>query len=298
MGYDILDFKNFNKTINNITFKMYNYQLTLLALSLFKWENLPEGMDEKWIERYLCKKGECMFFKDPNLGFIVSEVYGSEPNHYDEPTNLKPESNKWIKNKTYKNGVNAVLIRNNDFSIPTKELIDTFSYRLASITRTQDVNIDAQKTPVLIVCTDKQRLTMKNVYSQWSGNEPVIFGDKSTSPIEIKVLKTDAPIVFDKLQIQKHQIMNEFMTFIGINNANQEKRERLVDDEVQANNEQINFFFNTMLKARERACEEINKLFNLNISVKRRIEQIPNPIDSVEDEKGSEEGSEKDSEVA
>jgi len=159
--------------------------------------------------------------------------------------------------------------------IPTSPSIQLFALRLAEISRTIDININAQKTPVIILCSDKQKFTMKNVFKQWNGYEPVIFGDKNLNIDDVKALKIDAPIVFPELQIQKHAIWNECMTFLGINNANQDKRERLVSDEVSANDEQIESSAQVMLKARERACELINEKFGLNVSVQLRSECRP-----------------------
>ncbi len=268
----MIDFKSMGKILNDLTFTHYYNKLSLLALSLFKWDDLPNNINEKWIEKYLFSQGECMIFHDDTLGLMVSKATRTGLNHYDEPVDLTPVATNYSNVRSYKVGKECVLIRNNDLSLPTEDEINLYAYRLTQLTRTQDININAQKTPVLIRCSDKQKLTLKNVYNQWSGNEPVIFGVKQTEDFTFEVLKTDAPIVFDKLQLQKHQIMNEFLTFIGINNANQDKKERLVDDEVQANNEEVESFFNSMLKARERACKEINALFGTNIKVSKRIQ--------------------------
>jgi hypothetical protein len=173
------------------------------------------------------------------------------------------------------NNEECILIRNNDEMIATSPTIQLFALRLAEISRTIDININAQKTPVLILCSDKQKLTMKNVFKQWNGFEPVIFGDKNLDVEGVKSLKIDAPIVFPQLQIQKHAIWNECMTFLGINNANQDKRERLVTDEVSANDEQIESSAQVMLKAREQACKLINEKFGLNVSVRLRSECKP-----------------------
>ena len=269
--YDTLNFKEMNKKLNNLTFTDYFYRLSLIALSIFKWDNLPNGINERWIEKYLFDIGECMFFKDPILGFRVSKSIDKGINIYNEPIDLEPESTGLTEPKTYKNGIDAVLIKNNDLSIPTLPTLQLYAYRLADLTRAQDVNITAQKTPILIITSDRQKLTMKNVFNQWSGNEPVIYGDKEMNIDGVKVLKTDAPIVFDKIQIQKHQLWNEVMTFLGVNNANQDKKERLVDDEVQANNEQVKICLDVMLKARQSACSEINRIFGTNIKVSARI---------------------------
>lgn len=275
-NYKIMDINTVAKDLNNLTFTDYFYRLMLIARSIFEWKNLPNGIDEKWIERYLFTEGKCVFFKDKKLGFMVAKCTPSgNINNYDEPTNLRPYGTNYMGD-SLENNVECVLIRNNDEMIPTSPTIQLYALRLAEISRTIDININAQKTPVLIRCSEKQRMTLKNVYKQWQGNEPVIFGDKELlRELEsMEVLKTDAPVVFDKLQQQKHAIWNECMTFLGINNANMDKKERLVDDEVQANNEQIEACANIMLKSREMACKQINEMFGTKISVKLRNLEI------------------------
>lgn len=266
-----MNFKEYGKRLNNTTFNEYRKKLKLLAKTAFKWNNLPNGIDEKWIEEYLYSEGKCMFFKDDTLGLMVAKcAEGGMLNPYDEPTILRPVATNYTISREYENNVDCVLIRNNDEMTPTASSINLYAYRLTDITRTIDINIAAQKTPVLVLCTDKQKQTLKNVFAQWDGFEPVIYGDKELDLSGVKVLKMDAPIVFDKLQIEKNHIWNECMTFLGINNANMDKRERLVDDEVQANNEQIEMFAQVMLKSRQRACELINGMFGTNISVEFR----------------------------
>lgn len=268
--YQLLSQKKIAKDINDMTFTDYYYRLSLLARTAFEWINLPEGMDEKWIERFLFTEGSCMFYKHPTYGYMVTKCAAAgNLNFYDEPTLLHSFGTNF-DGGVWENGVDCVLIRNNDDMIPTAPTIQLYAMRLADITRTMDVNINAQKTPVVIVCSDKQRMSMKQVFAKWDGNEPVIYGDKNLDINSITTLNTEAPIVFDKLQLQKHTLMNEALTFIGINNANIDKKERLVAAEVQANNEEIGMSGSIMLKAREKACELINQMFGLNIQVKFR----------------------------
>ena len=278
----LLDMKTFAKQMNNVTFTDYYYRLMLLARSVFKWENLPEGMDEKWIERYLYLDGQCVFFKDKTKGFMVQRCTPSGIiNNYDEPTHVRAYGTNY-RGKSLEVGEDCILIRNNDEMIPTMNTVKLYAWRLADITRTIDVNVNAMKTSGMILCSDKQKNTMKQLFAQWNGNEPLIFGDKNLDMSGIDTLKLDAPIVFPQLQRQKHEIWNECMTFLGINNANMEKRERLVDDEVQANNEQIEASGNIFFKARKLACERINDKFDLNIKVSFRNENRP----GIEDEGG------------
>lgn len=269
--YDILEMKSIAQALNNRTYTDYYYRLMLLARSVFKWENLPNNIDEKWIERYLFNEGSCLLFDDKEKGLMVTRwTPAGELNFYDEPTKVSPYATNYNEDVTLQNDDDCVIFRNNDDMIPTAPTIQLFALRLAELSRTIDINVHAQKTPVLLLCNEKQRLTLKNVYKQWNGYEPVIFGEKDLDISGVQVLKTDAPVVFDKLQYQKHAVWNECMTFLGINNANQDKKERLVDDEVQANNEQVEHSAGLMLKSRERACELINKRFGLNVSVSMR----------------------------
>lgn len=275
-NYNLLSYKSIANQLNNRTYTDYFYRLMLIARSLFKWEGLPNGIDEKWIEKYLFYEGTCVFYKDPNLGFMVTK-WSTEGtlNAYDEPTTIRPYATNTMElnnGELLDNNENCIIIRNNDDMIPTFPTIQLYSADLTNIKRTIDTNISVQKTPTVVTCTDKQKLTFKQAIKQRDENEPVIYGDKNIDMNSINVLNTSAPIVFDKLQIQKNNIWNECMTFLGINNANTDKRERLVDDEVQANNQLIKANEDVMLKSREKACELINKMFGLNISVKRRTD--------------------------
>ena len=267
---EVLKINSLAKDMNDLTFTDYYYRLMLLARSVFEWKGLPNGIDEKWIERYLYTEGKCMFFKDPTYGYMIAKCTpDGQLNFYDEPTKLRPYGTNYTGG-SYNNNKDCVVIRNNDDMIPTSYTIKLFAKRLAEIDRTIDVNIVAQKTPVIVRCTNKQRMTLKQLFNQFMGNEPLIWGDKDLDLNNTEVIDLNPPLVFDKLQIQKHAIWNEVMTFLGINNANMDKRERLVDDEVQANNEQVELSADIMLKSREQACKQINEMFGLSISVRRR----------------------------
>lgn len=292
---EVLRIKEVAKAVNDRVYSDYFYRLMLIARSLFEWKNLPNNIDEKWIERYLFTEGNCLFFEDPNLGYMVTKIADSGPvNCYDEPTLVTPVATNYVYSgsEPLNNNKNCVIIRNNDIMLPTAPTIQLYAYDLTNIKRTIDTNIIAQKMPMIVRCSDKQRLTLKQVINQKNDNEPVIFGDKTLDLNQIEVLKTEAPIVFDKLQIQKHEVWNECMTFLGINNANMNKRERLVTDEVEANDEQIKASEDVMLKAREKACEQINKIFGLNVQVERRRLKTP----FIEESEVSEEIEGRDSE--
>lgn len=270
----VYNMPNIPRDMNQLTFMDFYSRLMLLAQTVFEWEGLPNGIDEKHIERYLYNEGRCMFFKDYEKGWMIAKCADAgRLNYYDEPTLLRPVATQYYPEdqEAYQNGEDCILIYNNAFAIPTHRTILMYALRLTEMQRTIDINIHAQKTPVLIKTTERQRETVRAVYRQWSGNEPVIYGDKNMDTLDdMKTLNTAAPVVFDKLTIEKNKLWNECMTFLGINNANLDKRERLVDDEVQANNQQIMLSAQIMLKSRQAAAEQMSKLSGCNITVKLR----------------------------
>lgn len=281
----VLKYETAAKHQNNKVFNHYFNQLMLISKSVYEWINLPEGMNEKWIENYLFSQGKCLFFEDKTKGFMVTGLApNGKINIYNEETLVRPYATGYNGDQL-ENGVDCVIIRNNDESLATSDDIQMFAFKLATIERTIDVNIEAQKTPIIIECTEKERLSMRNFMKQRQDNEPLIFVTDKMNHEGIKVHDLKAPLVFKDLELQKHMVWNEVMTFLGLQNANQDKRERLVADEVEANNEQVEASLNAGLKARKRACEEINKMFGLNIDVRKRIQETPKLSDS----EGSEE---------
>lgn len=252
--------------LNNKTYIDYYNRLMELALNVFEWENLPPSVDERFLELTLYEMGYCLYFNDEIIGNLaLTCTIGGQLDVYRIPVLRRAYAvngyNKMCSTK------DSVLIFNNYLHTPTQLTIELFARRLYEIERAIDVNVKAQKTPTLILSSEQQRLTMQNLYMQYDGNEPFIFGDKNMDIEGIKSLKTDAPFVADKLENLKHQIWNEALTFCGIENSNQDKKERLVSDEVGSNYGNIEAQRNVMLNVRKQACKKINAMFGTNIDV-------------------------------
>lgn len=255
--------------INDKTYIDYLNRLKLIAISLFTWKGLDEIAGygaSRFMELNLFEYGKSCFYKDETKGFMVLRANPNDKfNIYYLPEKIMAWSLGY--NKTLKFD-ELVYVMNNELQLPTVDTISLMAYRLFETERTIDINLTAQKTPILIQGDTKTILTLKNVYMQYSGNTPFIFGNKQFDiSNKLNVLKTDAPYLIDKLEIHKHEIWNECMTFLGINNANTDKRERLITDEVESNNDLINYYLNCFYKTRKQACEMINKKYNLNIEI-------------------------------
>lgn len=251
----------------------YLNRLKEYALNMFEWINLPKTVDARFIELVLFEEGKINFFEDKLIGFLALRVNESgKQNVYNEFNKKYIYANNGFSR--VRNLRNSVTIYNNYLRTPTYTTVNLYAIRLARVTRAIDLNIEAQKTPILITCPENQKLSLKNVYEQYKGNAPVIYTDSEFNLDSVKVLKTDAPFVVDKLTLYKHDLWNEVMTFLGVNNSNQDKKERLVANEVDANDEQIEQARFNMLDARKDACKKINDMFGLNIDVKFRNDNV------------------------
>ena len=255
--------------MNNRTYLQYYNRLTELAISMFEWKGLPDTVDARFIEMCLFADGMCVFFKDEDIGFLGLQcMIGGKLNVYRIPIDRRAyATNGYQKNLTEED---SVIIFNNYLHTNSMLDVEMFSKRLYNLDRAIDVNANAQKTPVLIQCDETQRLTMKNLYKQYEGNEPFIFGNKALDVNGLKVLNTGAPYVADKLYQLKTQIWNEALTYLGISNTNFVKKERMITDEVVRNQGGTIASRYSRLESRRQACDKINKMFGLNISVDYR----------------------------
>lgn len=283
------------KLKNAVVWLDYFHRLELMALSMFEWLNLPPLMSVRYLERALFEKGQAAFVNDPEYGFMALKCSSEDRlNPYGEPIKVRVfgengynklfEIGEIIKPlegtkaaeilKAETDNRQCVLIRNNYIMKPTISTIMLFCDRLYEIERTIDINVKVQKLPIVIVGNDSTILSLKTFMEKVDGNSHVIYVDKSMNIEGIKVLKTDAPFLCDKLMEYKHDVWNEALTFLGVNNnPSVDKAERLLTDEVESNNESIQLSAEIMLLCRKEACEQINKMFNLNIDVRLRGHQ-------------------------
>ena len=262
-----------NEFLNAYTMIDYLFRLKEYAINTFEWINLPDTVDARFIELQLFDIGRINFFYDKTLGYLCLPVNESGPmSLYGEPVNKYIYAPDGFRRK--RNIRTSVTIYNNYLKTPTFTTVNLYAMRLAETQRTIDVNVSVQKTPNVLLVPENERLAFKNIYKQVQENKPIIWGTSELNLDNYKVLDTKAPYVVDKLTLYKHDLWNEIMTFLGVNNANQDKKERLVESEVGANDEQIEQSRYNMLDARKEACKKINKMFNLNIDVKFRNDDV------------------------
>ena len=266
--------------VNDATYIDYLNRFKRIALSMFEWVNLPKSMDSRYLEQCLYYMGQASFLYDKKYGFINTKCAGSGyVNIYGLPDKFNCYSYGFNSMRKLYVGLNpmlteaqkenqknyeCVLIMNNWDRTPTAGSMELFAWRLYLAQRTCDVNISSQRFPIMVVGDEKQRLTLENLYSQYDGNQPFIFGNKNQlSEDMLKAIKTDSPYVADKITEYKKEIWNEALTYLGINNISVQKKERLTENESNENNELVNLNLQSMLAPRLEACRQFNEKYGL-----------------------------------
>ena len=281
--------------MNNRTYQQYYNRLTELALSMFEWKNLPDTVDPRFLEMCLFGKGMAVFFKDEVIGFLgLTCTIGGQLDVYRIPIKRRAYATNGYQKELDQS--NSVIIFNNYLHTNSMLDVEMFAKRLYNLDRIIDVNVNAVKTPVLIACEEKQRLTMKNIYMKYEGNEPFIFGNSGLDPNALKVFKTDAPYLADRLYELKTQYWNEALTYLGISNINTQKKERMITDEVTRNQGGTVASRYSRLEMRKLACKQINEMFGLNIDVEYR-EDFQQVVERETSEEESTEGGENNEPV-
>lgn len=264
---------NFEESLlmNNATYTQYFNRLMELSISMFEWKNLPSTCDDRYLELALFMNGSAVFFQDDVLeDYVALDVICSgRLDVYGNPV-LRRAYSRYNNYQKLLKGNNSVIIWNNYTRTNSVLDVEMFARRLYNLDRIIDINANAQKTPVLIKCDETQRLTMLNVYKEYDGNSPVIFGDKALNSNGLETLSTGAPYVADKLYMLKTQIWNEALTYLGISNINVQKKERLITDEVTRNQGGTIASRYSRLESRRKAVRKINEMFGLNIEVNYR----------------------------
>ena len=256
--------------LNNFTYRQYVNRLTELAISMFEWKKLPKTVDARYLELHLFETGCMVYFKDEVIGDLCLDcIVNGRLDVYGNPLLRRAYSgyNNYQKLLKYNN---SVIIWNNYLHSNSILDVEMFARRLYNIDRIIDINANAQKTPVLVIGDEKQRLTLLNLYKEYDGNAPFIFGDKNLDINALKALSTNAPYVCDKLYQLKTQIWNEALTYLGISNINIQKKERLITDEVTRNQGGTIASRYSRLETRRQAVEKINEMFGTNIEVNYR----------------------------
>lgn len=256
---------------NNIMELIYRRHISSMCMSRFKWEGLPDSVDERYLELTLLQQGLCVFYFDEEYDrFLALRANASGMiNMYDNPTSFTVIGNSMV-NKTIA-GNECVPIWANIYRYPEWDLIIKYAERLSNVEATIDQNIRAMRTPFIISANANDKLTVQNAYKQIVEGQPVIIATDSFGPEDImnkiQLFTTSLPHgVLSEVHSARSRIMNECLTMLGIMNTNTEKKERMVVEEATGSAGNVLAMRAIYMRQREIACEQINKMYGLNVS--------------------------------
>lgn len=276
-------------------FNFYRRELRGIVHSMFEWHGLPETINPKFLERTLHSDGVICFYDDPRFGIMAIKGTPQYLNAYGEPTDFHASMHMYHKSiKLYnylipievakERNLGVICENQMDGIISSEQAIFLYSAMLAENKQTKIISQNTLKVPYVFKGTPEQVLSIKNIFEKIRANEPLLIEDEEQDLLgKLEILNTNAPFILDKLQTDRAEIYNEFLTGFGINNVNIQKKERLVTSEADSNNELIMHNRNKFLAPRQEAARILSEIFGREITV-----DIRSNLESIVQSKGSE----------
>ena len=300
MAYDIKSLP-----LDNISY--YREQLYRELSNLFEWEGLPEEIPVDYLERTLIRHGEGMFFKEEEtFGYMFlkcgsrsNNIYGSPVTAYalspnQEGMNTHRERTiayQYTKKEDLDPDNMCILVRNMEGGQNMSEIVDFYALRMAMIIQAFDTNALWQNVPVIFRVGNKTlKLTVEKIFDSVMTGKPFVVVDENLlgndGSMQTEEIKQDFKL--DSLLDVINELKAKFLETIGLNTAGADKKERLLDDEVNANNQAIETALSVMLRQREKACKEITTLYpDIHPTVKLRAEPMEGGEDDGERDDGA-----------
>lgn len=264
---------------NRRSFYKNLHMIYSLAINRFRWVNLPDTCDSRYLEWALHIGGMatiCHSEETPDVWQSLRAIVTGDYNVYGYPA-------KWIASGFGKNVIGYEVTSDNGELIyysnsspwtgqkPVAPQLDFeyFARKLAAYERAEDINLSHQKTPWVFIAPQAKKQEILSLYKQVMGGEPAIIGDNSTRDLvnNIEAINTGVPLMVEDLARAKQNTLNELLLYLGIPHLAFEKGERMIEDEARANSAPTNIMLLDCLKARRDACEKLNRRFGLEIEV-------------------------------
>lgn len=260
------------KAMRGGEFMLYQNMLWGLAEARFVWDGLPETVNERYLERVLHRHGLAVFFEDPRLhAFFALHAAGTgDVDVYGDPKTFRVTGNRYINREI--SSKDCVPIWTNRNRVNDQWVVNYYAAALAEAAETVRVNALNSRSPMILALSQEQRLAGENFYRQVAEGQPVIFTVKDdmgrglADSVQALDNRQSPSAISDAIRVKK-EIWDDAMLALGIQCAPPDKKERLVDDEVEAIQGQTAAFRGVAIGARQEAADAINERYGLNVSV-------------------------------
>lgn len=254
----------------NASALFYRQELTRRLCSLFELSGAPDSWDLNYFWSILFLEGH-IGVTDTAAGVLPLRCGYSGINWYNRPTKLvfaNPVLGKFERTID-EDGVLLYLQYNYHSA---NELLQRYATMLAMCDSALAVTLMNSKVAFIGMANSKaQANTLKKMYDQISAGNPAVFVNQdAANPANFFFNRVKENFVGTEIQSLKRSIINEFLTNIGINNANTDKRERLNAEEVNANNEEIGVNIEDWKNNLQAGIEKVNTMFGTDMRITRR----------------------------
>lgn len=258
-----------------------------IGIGMYQW-TVPKEYPQLYanaprIEKYLYDDGAAICWKREDQIMITQCVkYGID--EYSEPDTFIPiiYGNRSQIDMPILTLDDCVPIRNAEGYISTWEIIRPWVVRYAKAQAVRDNNLMYANYPLLIKVRDGKDLEARIIGDSLKDLHQMIVNAAAANPMDdLEVINLGVPFILDKLRVERDSYANDILNCMGVNNVWQEKKERLITAEAEANNEQLGTLKGTPYELRKRACEQIRDMFGVEIDVTlRTVEQEPMAADT------------------
>ena len=288
-----------NKEIlNKIYLNQLMQQYEDMYVQMIKWEGLPKTVPVYEPERTLYRQGQSCAFIMPGTedlailpvayGSVKLDIYGNPTEWRAYPSGNTPISDV-IKNMQL-NTENSVLLWNNQTRTGDSPYVERICSKMVALDDTIDINCLIQRTPVIFKSNGKNLLTVKNIYKNLIGGDPAIVDGNYEVNNNTEVLNLGIQFIGDKLSDQYETYHDRILRYFGIDYLPVEKQERMLTGEADSNEQELLIRRASRLEYRQYACDMINELFGVNISVSYVEPEQPTDTQSMSGTPGNESG--------
>ena len=257
-----------SQLLNFNTYNMYFRQMLTLAENVFEFEGLNRFIDVSYLNKTLTRQGSIAWFKDEILG-VIALPYRSLTTEdiYGRPKKIEVFSKANNYHRILKKSEFIIMYDNNG-RYPLYLDIAQMAERMANCVRTQDINISQQKTPRVWKASSDTLQSVKALLNNIDSNVESVVAHETENLDDLECILEPAPYVADKIEVKIDKIWAEFFRLIGVANLQEQKRERVIQDEMIASQGGTIASRYSRFQPRANAIEKINEKFKTNISVK------------------------------
>lgn len=246
---------------NQRTYLYYVDIITKMALSRFRWINLPDTCDERYLEMTLVTQGiASIAFPRKMEGTFLSLQCAQQgrPNMYDRPI-------RWLaigqNGSRYScDAKNGVVVFDNETRYPLMDGIRLYANELTHLRLTRRMNRMHQQIPFILTGPQERRQDMVNLFKQVAGGEPAILATDDIQQIGYEAMSTGVEFIGEQLAVDEQNIWSRIYTMLGLTNTTM-KQERMTEDEIRAQKAPSELVLESCLIERRKAARELNERF-------------------------------------